>query len=350
MATNYYSKLDGSSFGVGGQGSNFQSGKKSERDVYIGGVNFGNNWNDMDAAALQHMQLQASIDQQLEERAYNTPAAQAQRMRAAGLNPDMQNIDNGNGSISAGVGSPSGESADAQKDRRINTISSTVQSMVQLLPQAIQIVQSMQTHSVDMFQKELSMLQGADQLAFDRVVSMTPLSAYTEGKSPDSNGLWTFDIKNKRLRKMVHLAGAKYYDGNPQVKAAVLKRYSDALDSEFGYQLNNARDVWSDSDKLFVDVLRDLWKFEYQSQVNEKKFKSNYYGNLDGKTFAESDTAIKKNSSLDDVDKEFSDYISKMWKSDDKWDNLKAAVLFLLTKLSGGFSVGPNGTTKTIGF
>ena len=108
---------------------------------------------------LQHMQLQASIDQQLAERAYNTPAAQAQRMRAAGLNPDMQDIDNGNGSISAGVGSPSGESASAQSARTAQAIS----SMVELLPQAIQTVQSMQLHSQNMSMNELELMAAAEK-------------------------------------------------------------------------------------------------------------------------------------------------------------------------------------------
>lgn len=335
MATNYYGQLN--PYG--------EDQSKKNGNVIIGGVDFGTRWSDKDAAALQHYQLQSSIDQQLEEREYNSPFAQAQRMRAAGLNPDMQNYDNGNSSVSAGIGSPSGESASAQNARTAQTI----QSMVELLPQAIQTVQSMQAHSQNMSMNELELLAGADAEAFNRASFFTRLESYTENY-PNYNNVPTFDIKNRRLRKLVNNAAPKYAYWNPQVKAAVLKRNSDALDAEFDYILNDQRKNLTDTDALFVDCLRELWRFEYSSQVNEKKFKSDYYGKLDGKDFAESDAAIKKNSSLSDVDKEFSDYIAKMWKSEDKWDNLKAAVLFLLTKMSGGFSVGPKGTTKSIGF
>lgn len=341
MATNYYGELGNykGQFSGGTQASN------PKNNVVIGGVSFGKNWNDSDAAALQHMQLQASIDQQLAEREYNTPFAQAQRMRAAGLNPDLQNFDNGNSSVSAGVGSPSGESASAQNARTAQSI----QSMVELLPQAIQTVQSMQAHSHNMSMNELELLAGAETEALNLASHHTRLESYTED-NPNYQNVPTFHIKNRRLRKLIDEVAPRYAYWHPLVKRNVLSRYSDSLDAEFDYILNNERKSLTDTDALFVDCLRELWRFEYSSKRNKSKFESDYYGNVSGKDFAESDAAIKKNSSLDDVDKEFSDYISKMWKSNDKWDNLKAAVLFLLTKMSGGFSVGPKGTTKSIGF
>lgn len=108
MAYNYLKDLISNPVG-------FDKGLIKER--IINGQSFGKKWDDADAALLNLMSQSAQNDFQLsliaDERAYNSPLQQVNRMRQAGINPDLQNIDSGNTSVGSPGSAPTATGAPA---------------------------------------------------------------------------------------------------------------------------------------------------------------------------------------------------------------------------------------------
>lgn len=332
MATNYYGSLNSSG----------EDQSKGSGDFYIGGVNFGKKWSDKDAAALQHYQLQASIEQQLEEREYNSPAAQAQRMRAAGLNPDMQDYDNGNSSVSAGVGSPSGESASAQNARTAQTI----HSMIELLPQAVSQIQGFRTQSLDNAIKEESIRKYADELAVQRLADYTQLSDYT-GDEDYVLAVPYYDIKNRSVRKAFKNALDMYSINSSQVKSKVYERESKLAASKFDYATKYVKSGSSQSDDLLISAVKELYDIEQKAlkasgnaSASRDNYTKEFYDNKDGSTDASYDTATRRKNSQNTLDSVFDDELVKLWDTNPSL----AAVIYL----ARAFVSGASSNAKTV--
>lgn len=341
---NYYSSLSGN--GIGRKSSN------PKNDVVIGGINFGRNWSDADAAALQQAQLQASIDQQIamieDERRYNSYSAQAQRMRAAGLNPDMQNFEgtNSSGGISAGVGSPSGESRSALNAH----ITQSIGSMVDIIPQAIGIYQQIKTGSLNNAVSEAQLSKLAKGEALDLIGSNVTLDDLKDKTSVPH--VSTNHIASRKYSKLVN----KYLDdflldsSNRSIAEKAIYDNMISLDnSRTTYSKGRSNPSFSEDDNLFISALRKLWEMEEKAKYSKDKYDNDYFSNKDGSFVADSEESILSNqvtstsTQANSLDKVFDDELSKLWKSGDRWDKALAAVLYLVKSLAGNISFGPKG-------
>lgn len=336
MATNYYGEL-------GNYKGDFSGGtqaKNPKNNIVIGGVSFGRNWTDSDAAALQHMQLQASIDQQLAEREYNSPAAQVQRMRQAGINPDMQSFDNGNGSISAGVGSPSGQPASS----RTQVIMHGVQSMVEMIPQAVEVVQRFQATRLSLEKSNTELDNLAEQIAIERQARV-PYSAIS-GEDDSIYPIFTGDISDKRFRKRIESAAKRYSPTSPEVANAWWNRQSLPYSGRSTYAHAFGKGSGKESDSVFIDAVHELYKAErdalessHKSKKSQSDFSTDYYDAKDGSVIGSAETQSAVNSSLQELGKVLDDKIAKLWDT----NPTLAAVLYIVKTIGSNISISPKG-------
>lgn len=127
-----------------GQAAQGYDGSSSK--INIGGTYYGRNWNEEDQAHYDLFLKSLEFDQnrmlQLDEREYNSPAAQAARMREAGLNPDLQGI-SPDQSPSMSITAPTAPAGESRTDRALK-IAGIAKDFLSLLPQAVNLVNSVQ--------------------------------------------------------------------------------------------------------------------------------------------------------------------------------------------------------------
>lgn len=348
---NYYTKLDNST------SSGFESGSTAfgyDKRLIIGGVNFGYKWTDADAAALQHMQLEAQYQAQLEQREYESPLKQAQRLRAAGINPNLLNgvIDNGNGSINSSVGSPTGSPAIASSQ----AITSMIGQMVNLLPQAIQMYQSLTSNSISnaIGEAELSKLSRGEALdLIGQQVTLSDLKDKSTLPYVSTNG-----IANKRYRKLVQ-KNIDYFlndaSNREQAISSVYRVKQGKEHSRNSFISSVSGPNWNDSDSLFISALRELHSIEQEATKAQNKYNKDYYTAKDGsivgnaeESIVQSTQTITSNQSTSS-DSVVEAHIGELLKSDDRGDRALGAILYLLKSLTGSYTGVNSGGSFSIG-
>lgn len=139
----------------------------STSKINLGGTYYGRTWSEEDQAHYDLYLKSLEFDQnrmlQLDERRYNSPVQQVARMREAGLNPDLQSI-SPDQSPSMSMTSPAAPAGQSDTDRAVK-IGGLAQDFLSLLPQAVNLVNSIQGGIINVQNMKFSQLNEGSKVA-----------------------------------------------------------------------------------------------------------------------------------------------------------------------------------------
>lgn len=313
--------------------------------------------------AVQANEYNASIMQKKYDEEYNLPINQVARMRAAGLNPDI----NGGDSIDSGSAAPLGEDpstpmqsvgAEGQFTEMANFVLSAFSSSLGM----IETFQGIQSRKL---QNTLLSIQGENEFnSFARGISGMFLPP-----SPQPDGMVNpFDWKGVALKNAEAFAGKhlpkkmqqKFVDWQEQFWNSAIgesESYEDfrkRISSERGYSFDS-KYFWSEIQSVLDDMVTPLaenamklyqgsQKTELAQQgaeTAESQYQQELYSNLEGETEAAARNSTNENTaavqgSLSVVNGTIEE-IMKNLKSSSKKDGITGALSSIALALISGF-------------
>lgn len=288
---------------------------------------------------------------------YNSPTAKAERMRAAGLNPDLAGIDGV--SDSSGLSGLSGSaqlSPDASPLETANFWLSNSQNILSSAMQFAQQMESMRSTSLDNDIKNIDYVKALQSLKDDSSSSIF----FGNFKNPDEtfdSSLFTSGLSKrnqKRLRKLLPSSDA-YTRYNKRVNDYASSAISAGESLALGSLRGNGFFDPSDMAKGYQDVaefLEKVQKYSASADAYQEKYRSDYYehssGSLDASIDSENNQ-INLNTNRDnyasskgnkEIDKSFSELVSKLRSNDNWWSDAILMVLYAMK--SGAFTGAAN--------
>lgn len=269
------------------------------KPITIGGTNYGRKWNDADAALLsaqmQALGMQQELDLMNYENWYNSPAQQAQRMREAGLNPDLQGIDNhsaANGKVPTPT-IPTGMNAGQFAIELTDTITS-------VMGQALKTYQEMKLFSQQSFSNDIandkSALEYARTLAQYRgkykpkstPTAAIPKNGELQPSLIEDSSFLPFSGNNRRYAKRVNYWTKKISQYDDYGLAGKIVTDENTYNQGRTDRLIKPITT-SDPDEEMAIVMgdlkaiaRDYVRFSQYFFKNQAKFNSDFYKSLDG--------------------------------------------------------------------
>lgn len=225
---------------------------------------------------LMSNQWESQKQSALSDISYNSPEIQAQQMRAAGINPDLQGLQNyeADSSNSANSLQPdlsSNNSALEGSKNLLSAVSGGIQMYIGVMNGIIDLKDKLfelNKNRTDFIQKEAQSAFGRMQR--DSIDEPNEVKVYPLGKSP-----YLSHISNKRLRKATH----RYiYDNMNTWQAIAKERYHQEKD--YYVSRNEAEEEktkyglvgYDPNDLEFVDILAELNNLK----LNEAKAAAKY--------------------------------------------------------------------------
>lgn len=272
--------------------NNFRSADDAKRhDIIIGGMNYGKKWNDHDQAMydlyLKSLEFESQMDLMEYQNEYNSPAQQAARLRAAGINPDFQNL-TGNpssGAVPSAPTAPSGEPRDAAAHRAIGS----AQQFLQLIPQAIQMYTSMKSSLNQITMQDLQIDKIIAGLAYDDLLSDYNSDDFFDGslsKTIEKEGSIGrsavfrrhafFDSLPKRQSKRAYLSYQRELNNLVsnnvnKLRSGVYGRGFDASSARSQYLGLLGQHGFNMNDDDFVKILRDFNEIIFEADKQESQ-------------------------------------------------------------------------------
>ena len=288
------------------------------------------------------------------QNAYNSPEAKAERLRAAGINPDLAGID--------GVSDSSGLSGLAGS---LNLPSSGpdaqfwLSNSQNILSTAMQFAQQMQTlrsTSLDNDIKNINFVKDLQSLKDDTTSSSMFGSFLNPDESPDSSFFTSGLSKRnqKRLRKLMPSSQA-YTSYNKHLDDYATSAISAGESLALGSLRGNGGFDPSDMAKGYKDVaefLEKVRKYSASADAHQEKYRSDYYQNSSGSLDASIDSQnnqVNRNMLKDSyeatkgnkvVDQAFSELVSKLKSNNNWWSD--AILMALYGMKSGAFNGAAN--------
>lgn len=279
---------------------------------------------------------------------YNSPAAQVEQMRAAGLNPDLQGI------------SPQGMSAPQASIPNTGGLSQRqsinfAKEALTLLPQAISIYTGMKGSLLTLESQELNLLKGADEIAKGEIgrqftiemlndptsVPLADLSHIKNnkfrGRVADAISRYTFDFRNRAQAKGFVYNANKFGESERQGFLGLL--------GNFGYSVD---------DDTFVGIIKDLNDITKGLDKVRAEKETEYYNNINLANKAgmeNSQWSMEQTKADNDLYTSLLEKASGLMDSENKGERIRGTILYilaLLTQLSPSFSHTPKGNTWSI--
>lgn len=226
--------------------------------------------------AVQAAEYDAAIAQKAADEAYETPAAQTARMRAAGLNPDL----NGGEGISPGDAAslPQDPSTPMQSTGEEGVVSGFVNGVMSIFSSAIGIVETFQGIKGRNLQNHLLAIQGQEgmaQYAKDMFPYMLPTSPEPAGmqqsydwKAETLRNARAFSRKlPRKMRDSFYSHIERFWDSAPADEAA-FKVFLDRVKARKGYYEESSSNY-----SEFNVLMRDIW--EPLGDLMQKNLKRN---------------------------------------------------------------------------
>ena len=299
------------------------------------------------------------------ENFYNSPVEQAKRMRQAGLNPDLQNID----SMASASASPAGATA-PQGTNNADVVSTVATTAFSAFNTAMSVVNGIQ--SFRSAQETLAGQQIDNTLKMDGFVTsylvdqLIPKSVGDDLPYNSEN----FMLRDEVLDSLIHgsypyakntlgLTGrsARRFSDSVYRKASspefVKQFYETMRDSESArqdYISKTTGDLYDYQDSTMRALLDELIRLQnnvYRSSLKSSKFESDYQGelyeNLSGASFAEHQNMLYVNESSkarsEYYEKAFGRNLRKRWYNQYKNGNIFSGIsLSLLGPVGAGFN------------
>ena len=300
----------------------WQNQQQQEFDEYMSEKEFAQNkemYNMQyeDSVEMYERQLRDSIAQWNRENEYNTPTAQAERMRAAGLNPDFQNMDSGNaGSASM----PSMSPPDYPKYNRPTTQFKRPEVALDLAVGEVLDILSL-GYDLDMRAAAAADANfGVAERAFDLVGG----DAYS-GEGTDLSRLGFLSGRQKNYMRGLFEA----YGQSRGFKARQAKQEAETRGHEASIQDINSDPRYGPGMQV-IDAYAELQKImndaelEFQrTRKKQAKFDSDKLDNMDAEVIGQAETARAES---DLIQKEVSEYTNKLYQEIQSWNTGDNAV------------------------
>ena len=258
------------------------------------------------------MQLKARRDQEISnltgvgrEQLYNSEKEKVNRMRAAGLNPDLQGL---------------GDASDATESTELDPVdfsglttgADIASGAINAVSTALSLfsgIQSLKANGIDIASKELDLAQGADSKVFNLLrtaFSKDMFDSYTKGRKD-----WSFQDTLPALKSHLKKIGVR----SPRAQKLVLQKWADLFGSYTGDILNyNSMKEYIDSqdsyasgasawyrkngmnstDADIIPALRDFNEMLHDVDVAYGNFQRKYYTLLDAGKKADAENAANK--------------------------------------------------------
>lgn len=282
-----------------------------------------------------------NYDSEREAREYNSPANQAQRMREAGVNPDLIGVDNVAGdspslSPMTSPAAPAGQTPQEMRMQKTNQAMGIAKQFLDILPQAVSMFNSINSTSLDNSLKRAQIGDFASDIALKDLTSIFKPEDFARvsasGKPEDlfsSDNMDSFEHLADRFSMSYGKRNSKYYrhairrlmdDWDGELKSAVYekhfgassnrKNFLDVLGS-FGFDLD---------DDTLVGVIREFNSVVYDNakkrNANTKKSLENESKGLDNDAML---SLMSKANTLMDSDK--------------RGDQIKGGILYFVAVL-----------------
>lgn len=286
---------------------------------------------------------------------YNSPEAKAERLRSAGLNPDLVGIDgvsdsSGLSGVTGSMGSPRSSSDSAQ------FWLSNSQNILTTAMQFAQQMQSMRSSSLDNDIKNINYVKALQSLKDDSISS----SMFASFKNPDifaDSSYFTSGISKrnqKRLRKLLPSSQA-YSTYNKRINDFASSSIQAGESLALGTLRGNGGFDPRDMAKGYKDVaefLEKVQKYSASADAHQEKYRSDYYENSSGSLDASIDSQNNKvnrdvlkdnyesSKGNKEIDKFFSELVSKLSNNNNWWSD--AILMALYGMKSGAFNGAAN--------
>lgn len=286
---------------------------------------------------------------------YNSPEAKAERLRAAGINPDLVGLDgvsdsSGLSGVTGSMGAPRSSSDSAQ------FWLSNSQNILTTAMQFAQQMQSLRSSSLDNDIKNINFVKSLQSMK-DDISSSSLFGAFLNPNDFPDSSFFTSGLSkrnHKRLRKLMPSSQA-YTSYNKRVNDYVSSSIDAGESLAIGSLRGNGGFDPSDMAKGYKDVaefLEKVQKYSASADAYQEKYRSDYYKNSSGSLDASIDSQnnqvnrdILKDSydsskGNKEIDKFFSELVSKLRKNNNWWSD--AIMMALYGMKSGAFSGAAN--------
>lgn len=313
--------------------------------LVVDGYDYGKNWSDADQVKydlyLKSLEFDNNVDMIDYINQYNSPAAQVARLRDAGLNPNLQSIDAGTaeGQTTSAPSAPQGMS-NIDRTQKVTTIA---QQFLELIPQAIQLYQSIQGGFLDLDQKAIGVTSGIDQIAQTELGKQLDIQDLNNPKVVPKISIAHLP---KRLQKRIenqyhtyiedfrHRDLARSFIYKSKLSGETPRQDYLGLLSKYGYDVN---------DDAFVKVLKAFNQVIAGSTKAHSQYDKDYYSKKNGTKLAETENKeVEKRGKVADNDV-YADLMSKaneLIDSKEKSDKVGGYIMYLLLGLLKSRSAG----------
>lgn len=286
---------------------------------------------------------------------YNSPEAKSERLRAAGINPDLVGIDgvsdsSGLSGLTGSMGAPTSSSDSA------HFWLSNSQNILTTAMQFAQQMQSIRSSTLDNDIKNINFVKSLQSLKDDSFSSSMFGSFHNPSESPDPS-LFTSGLSKrnqKRLRKLMPSSQA-YTNYNKRVNDFVSSSIDAGESLAIGTLRGNGGFDPTDMAKGYKDVaefLEKVQKYSASADAHQEKYRSDYYQNASGASDALIDSQnnqVNRDMLKDSyestkgnkvIDKFFSELVSKLRSNNNWWSD--ALLMALYGMKSGAFNGAAN--------
>ena len=287
------------------------------------------------------------------ENEYNSPTAKAERMRAAGLNPDLLGVDgvSDSSTFDASLGSDIPLPSDSAQFWISNS-----QNILSTALQFAQQFQSMRSTSLDNDIKNLDYVKALQSLK-DDVNSSSRFGKFLNPEQDFPTSLFTSGISKRNLKRLnkSFISSDSFSRFNKRVNDYASSAISAGESLALGSIRGNGSFDPSDMAKGYQDVaefLEKVQKYTASADAHQEKYRSDYYSNSSGSLDASID-AVNNQINLDtnrdnynsskgnkEIDSYFSELVTKLRKNDNWWSD--AILMALYGMKSGAFNGAAN--------
>lgn len=302
----------------------------------IGNV-VSNVYNNRKQHELYQQQKADSIEMWNMQNEYNTPAAQAARMRQAGINPDLQGVDGGNAASPAETPKQEFTSLD---------LSTAFDSAFQGTLQFIASIQDLKGKSIANDMAAVQAYFGADN---DLAGLLSAYGADPNGET--GNIVNALSLGNNHIpglsRRGIRRLNMRFSElaNSDYGKAILLGQTNDLGKAREEYRTRHANPLYDDSlelDEAVLEFYRELINAQYQSNRTSRYrgvYEEDYYSNLNPEAAA---GAVNTGNARQSSQNVLYDVINRLFRKYVKEGNFAGSVFFfnLYTRLMGSGSTG----------
>lgn len=275
-------------------------------------------WNEN--MAIQEREYNAALEQKAYDEQYNLPVNQVARMRAAGINPDL---DGGKG-IDSGQASPMGEdpSTPMQSTGDEDTIANFANGILSVFSSGLGIVQSMQGITRNRIQNMLLGTQAESQFAdFAKGISLDFLPLKPDNVVDENGATWSWqhdallrasifakkNLPKKMQQKFLDEVQA-FWQGAPATEKA-FQQWTSVQKSRFEYGMSRGTygdlttdDVLYGMTKPLADLALRALKANYSADAARAENDATYQEELDPALAAEAQNSTNSaNKATNDI-------------------------------------------------